>query len=82
MRAMFTVLIVLGVLATLKWWLLVIVGIPLLTVAAYVLKIHLEYKADTRSKKQAALSARADQHLNWVIQGDPRALYGAYPPAV
>ena len=82
MRAMFTVLIVLGVLATLKWWLLLIVGIPLLAVAAYVLKIHLEYKADIRREHRAELSARADQHLAWVMQGDPRGLYGAYPPAV
>jgi hypothetical protein len=81
MRAMFTVLIVIGVLATLKWWLLVIVGIPLLAVAAYVLKIHLEYKADTRREHRAELSARADQHLTWVIEGDPRGLYGNYPPA-
>jgi hypothetical protein len=81
MRAMFTVLIVLGVIFTLKWWLAVIIGVPLLAVAAYVLKIHLEYKADTRSKKRAALSARADQHLAWVIEGDPRSLHGNYPPA-
>ncbi len=82
MRAMFTVLIVLGVIFTLKWWLAVIIGITILAVAAYVLKIHLEYKADTRGEQRAALSARADQHLAWVMQGDPRGLYGNYPPAV
>ena len=81
MRALFVLLAVLGVLATLKWWLFVIVGIPLLAAAAYVLKIHLEYKADTRRKQRTALSARADQHLTWVIEGDPRALYGNYPSA-
>jgi hypothetical protein len=26
------------------------------------------------------IRARADQQLAWALQGDPRALYGDYPP--
>ena len=81
MRAFLVLLFGLGVLATLKWWLLLIIGIPLLAAAAYVLKLHLEYKASLRRREIKALTARADQHLTWVLQGDPRGLYGNYPPA-
>lgn len=81
MRAMFTVLIVIGVIVTLKWWVAVILAAVILPAAIFVAKVCLEHQLDIRRKARAALSARAGQQLAWVIQGDPRGLYGNYPPA-
>ncbi|MCW2652310.1 MAG: hypothetical protein JWR32_3286 [Mycobacterium sp.] len=82
MRAFFVLLIALGVIATLKWWIAVILCAAILPAAIFVAKVCLDHQADIRRKQRAALSARADQRLKWVMQGDPRGLYGQYPPAV
>jgi hypothetical protein len=37
---------------------------------------------DRERRARAALVARADEQHAWILAGDDRGLYGAYPPAV
>lgn len=78
-------LIVVAVLAALVaefWWILVPLSIVTVTFVLVRRGVRAERQAAAiRSWLAAELRWRADQHLAWVIDGDPRALYGIYPPA-
>jgi hypothetical protein len=81
MRAFFYLLAGLGALVWLGWWLLLIFAVLIAVVAAYVWRLHREKLADDRRREQRALCAGANQQQAWLLAGDPRGLYGDYPPA-
>jgi hypothetical protein len=58
------------------WWIVAAVAI----VVAYKLGRRMwlaQQAADAAERhRQAELRARADQHLKWYMQGDPRGVYG------
>ena len=64
------------------WWVIVVAG---LAVFAYRALSREAAREAARRKAEiartAAISARADQEHNWVMQGDERRFYGQYPPA-
>jgi len=79
-RAVLSVLLVIGFVVT-YWWLIVLV----LAVTAVGLALWLGHQrrleAGARRRcEHAALVARADQQHAWVLAGDNRGVYGQYPP--
>jgi hypothetical protein len=75
-------LFIAGALVIIAKWLLIIAAI----VAPFWLLqrgLNAWIAADQRRERELdAIRARADQQNEWVWVGDPRGIYGAYPPAV
>lgn len=76
-----TVLLVAYALGWLGW----LVALAAVYVAAYVgwwwYRQQRAAEAATQ-REHAAIAARADQQHAWVMAGDPRGVYGDYPPIV
>lgn len=80
--SLFVLLIVVGFIAKF-WWLILLV---LAAIGAGLL-LWLGHQrgldaSSARRREHAALVARADQQHAWILAGDDRGIYGAYPPAV
>lgn len=63
------------------WWVIALAGVG---VIAYRAISREAIREAARSKAEiariAAITARADQEHNWIMQGDERGFYGQYPP--
>jgi hypothetical protein len=75
------VLLLVGFVGGYFWW---IAGA--LAIAALAWMVHrafqdIEAAEVAEARRQAAVAKRADQQHRWVIAGDERGVYGAYPPA-
>lgn len=88
MRNLFGVLAALMVLGLiLNYWaiILLVVGVVLagMGLVAGISKLWEQYRdqADRRHARYSALAARAETEHQWYLEGDPRGIYGAYPPA-
>jgi hypothetical protein len=79
------ILLLIGFVGAYFWWIVAVtavVGLTWLAARRYPIA-RAEFEADTRHRAQraAALVRRADQQHAWVMAGDDRGVYGAYPPA-
>jgi len=63
-----------------RWLLPVVLVAVLVHRAAQALQHGAEARRRQREERDA-LRARADQQRGWVWVGDPRGIYGEYPPA-
>ena len=74
--AFLVVLLVIGLVIKFIWW---IIGAAVLVTAFYIARAiwrSQRARQDALARSRAELVARADQHLNWVMQGDDRGIYG------
>lgn len=74
-------LAMLGLIVMLRWWLLVAFVIAVAAIAIWLVCERRRQATDARRKERGALGARADQQQAWRMAGDPRGIYGNYPPA-
>jgi ABC-type Fe3+-siderophore transport system permease subunit len=80
--AAFVLLIFIGAIVKFWAWIAAVLGGLMVFGLLLWLTLYLERRVDARYEKRAALVARADQQHAWVLAGDDRGVYGAYPPAV
>jgi hypothetical protein len=64
------------------WWIIMLGVAVVLAVKLAPIAYH-RYQAAVAAEQTrlAAIAARADQQHAWVLAGDDRGVYGAYPPA-
>jgi hypothetical protein len=75
------VLLLVGFVGAYFWWIVAaLAAVALVYFARRWWLAHHECVAD-REAEHAAIAARADQQHAWVLAGDDRGIYGAYPPA-
>ena len=79
--AAFVILIVVGVIAKFWVWIVVVVGVILLGVALGLLLYRFDQRRLTELGRLAAIARRADEQHAQILAGDPRGMYGIYPPA-
>ena len=76
----FVLLIVVGFIAKFFWWIVLVLGAMVLYGVMWWLAFRAARRVDAEHQAQAALVARADQQHAWILAGDDRGVYGAYPP--
>ncbi len=78
----FVLLLFVGAVA--KFWIWIVAGLA--GCALFVLGAHLIYRADKQRaaelERLAAIVARCDEQHAQLLAGDPRGMYGIFPPAV
>jgi hypothetical protein len=79
--AAFVVLIFLGAIVKFWVWIAVAFGAAVLFGLLVWLAFYAARRVDAREDARLAIVARADQQHAWALAGDPRGLYGEYPPA-
>ena len=77
----FVLLIFVG--AIVKFWVWIAVAFAAAVVFGLLLWLafYAARRVDARENARIAMVARADQQHAWALAGDPRGLYGDYPPA-
>ena len=75
------VLLLVGFVGAYFWWI-----VAILAAVAFVWttqRAFREIAAEevSEARRQAALIRRADQQHRWTLAGDPRGIYGRYPPS-
>jgi hypothetical protein len=76
------VLLVVVALVVKFWWLIAAV-VGMFCAAHWTKRVvdsHAE-RVDAERRRLAGVVARADQQHVWAMQGDPRGMFGEYPPA-
>ena len=68
----------------LKFWWLTVLTVVVVVAVRWGPGMHRRYQAAVAAERRrvAQLGARADEQHRWVLAGDDRGVYGAYPPAV
>jgi hypothetical protein len=83
---LFALLIVVGLIAKYIWWITAAIGLVVLARMAWrgYLQARNEFEGEVRAvaDRRRQLVARADRQHAWAMAGDPRGVYGDYPPAV
>ena len=74
-------LIFVGAIAKFWVWIVAVLGGLIVFGLLLWLTFYLERRSDARENARLAIVARADQQHAWVLAGDERGIYGAYPPA-
>jgi len=78
----FGLLLLIGIVITLIWWIL---AAALLVGAGFavraIVRMH-QRRLVAYAAYEAAMAARADEQLDWVLRGDDRGVYGAHRPAL
>jgi ABC-type Fe3+-siderophore transport system permease subunit len=80
--AAFVLLIFVGAVVKFWAWIAAVLGGLMVFGLLLWLTFYLERRSDAREAGRRALVTRADQQHAWVLAGDDRGVYGAYPPAV
>lgn len=78
----FVLMIFIGAIVNFWAWIAAVLGGLMVFGLLLWLTFYVERRVDARYARRAALVARADQQHAWVLAGDDRGVYGAYPPAV
>ena len=78
--AAFVLLIFVGAIVKFWAWIAAVLGALIVFGLLLWLTFTLERRSDAQYEKRAALIARADQQHAWILAGDDRGIYGAYPP--
>jgi hypothetical protein len=76
------VLLLIGFVGAYFWWIIAIAAVAALVWMAQRAFHEIAAAEAAEARRQAAVAKRADQQHRWVIAGDERGVYGAYPPAV
>ena len=61
-------------------WLLIKFGLPVGQRAIREMREETQAEHERVARRNAELAARADLQHAWVLEGDPRGIYGRYPP--
>ena len=80
--AAFILLIFVGAIVKFWAWIAAVLGGLMVFGLLLWLTFYVERRVDAKYERRAALVARADQQHAWVLAGDDRGVYGAFPPAV
>jgi hypothetical protein len=75
------VLLLIGFVGAYFWWIAAILAVVALVWMAQRAFREIEAEEAAEARRQAAVAKRADQQHAWVMAGDDRGKYGAYPPA-
>jgi nitrate/nitrite transporter NarK len=83
------VLLVVGFVGAYFWWIAAIAAVAALIWMARqafrsveAIEAEDDERAKAEARRLAAVARRADQQHAWVIAGDERGVYGAYPPMI
>ena len=82
------VLLLIGFVGAYLWWIAAMAAVAALIWMAQQAFRSIEaieaedaQRAQAEARRRAAVAKRADQQHRWVLAGDDRGVYGAYPPA-
>ena len=78
--AAFVLLIFVGAIVKFWVWIAAAFGAAVLFGLLLWLAFYAARRVDARENARMAIVARADQQHAWVLAGDDRGIYGAYPP--
>jgi hypothetical protein len=84
MRALvpfFGMLMVIALIIKLIWWILGAVVLYLLFRVGRSQLRAARASREAQARRAAQIAARAEQQHRWILRGDDRGTYGAYPPA-
>jgi hypothetical protein len=73
---LFCLLFVVWLIVKLIWWILGAAALVVVFLVVRAVVRENRKRRDALARYCAEVSARADQHLNWVVQGDDRGIYG------
>jgi hypothetical protein len=76
------VLLLIGFVGAYFWWIIAIAAVATLVWMAQRAFREIDAAEAAEARRQAAVVKRADRQHAWVMAGDDRGVYGAYPPAV
>jgi lysylphosphatidylglycerol synthetase-like protein (DUF2156 family) len=75
------VLLLVGFIGAYFWWIAAIAAVAALVWMAQRAFREISAEEHAEARRLAAVVRRADQQHAWVMAGDDRGVYGAYPPA-
>jgi hypothetical protein len=75
------VLLVVGFVGAYFWWIVAVAAVAALAWMTQRAFREIAAQEVAEARRQAAVARRADQQHRWVLAGDERGVYGAYPPA-
>jgi hypothetical protein len=76
------VLLLDGFIGAYFWWIVAIAAVAAFVWMAQRAFREIDAAEAAEARRQAAVAKRADRQHAWVLDGDDRGVYGAYPPAV
>ena len=76
------ILLLIGFVGAYFWWIAALAAVAALICGAQLAFREIREEEAAEARRQAAVARRADQQHAWVLSGDERGVYGAYPPAV
>jgi hypothetical protein len=76
------VLLLVGFVGAYFWWIAAALAVAALVWMAQRAFREISVMEAAAARRQAAVVKRADRQHAWVMAGDDRGVYGAYPPAV
>ena len=79
---LFGLLLIVGVVMHYFWWIVAAVIAVVVWYYWRVFNLACRMHATAQASWRNEVRARADQQHAWRLAGDPRGLYGDYPPAV
>jgi hypothetical protein len=75
------ILLLIGFVGAYFWWIVALAAVAALIWGAQLAFREIRAEEVAEARRQAAVARRADQQHAWVMAGDDRGVYGAYPPA-